>query len=174
MRILLTTTVAGVLALSMAPGAAQAQTAAAAFHDRFEGRWQASGTVHRSVDPSPRRVTCGVTGQASERQVAIGGTCRAAVIVTRAISANLTYDPASDRYVGTYVGSQAGPARLEGTRSGDTINLNVTYAEPVGPDRNATMVIRHGGGNQFTLTVIDQLAEGQPAQPTTQLTFAQR
>jgi hypothetical protein len=46
-----------------------------------------------------------------------------------------------------------GPARLEGSRQGDTINLRVTYAQPVGTDANARMIIRHAGGNQFSLTV---------------------
>ena len=162
------------LVLCIAPGIAAAQLAAAAFHDRFAGSWQASGTVQRSVDPAPRRVTCGVDGQASERQIAIAGTCRAAIIVTRQISANLSYDPGNGRYVGTYVGSQAGPARLEGARQGDTITLNVTYAQPVGTDANARMIIRHAGGNQFSLTVMDQLEPGQSEIATTQLTFTQR
>jgi hypothetical protein len=174
MRTLSAMLTSGLLASAMGAGTAVSQIAGAAFHDRFEGRWQATGTIQRTVDPAPRRVTCGVTGQATERQIAIGGTCRAAVIVTRAISANLTYDPASGRYVGTYIGSQAGPARLDGTRQGDTLQLTVTYAQPVGTDNTARMIIQHAGGNQFTLTVMDQLAPGQPEVPTTQLTFVQR
>jgi hypothetical protein len=174
MRIVTAMLAAGGVALAVWPGAAAAQLAAAAFHERFAGQWQGTGTVQRSVDPAPRRVSCGVAGQASERQIAIGGTCRAAVIVTREIAANLTYDPATGRYVGTYVGSQAGPARLEGTRSGDTLHLQVTYARPVGVDANARMAIRHTGGGQFSLTVMDQLEPGQPEVATTQLTFTQR
>jgi hypothetical protein len=174
MRAMTAMLAAGGIALAAWPGTTASQLAAAAFHERFEGQWQGTGTVQRSVDPAPRRVSCGVAGQATEQQITIGGTCRAAVIFTREIAANLTYDPATGRYVGTYIGSQAGPARLEGTRQGDTINLNVTYAQPVGTDANARMIISHAGGNQFSLTVMDQLEPGQPEIATTQLTFTQR
>jgi hypothetical protein len=71
-------------------------------------------------------VSCGVAGQVTEQQIAIGGTCRAAVIVTREIAANLTYDPATGRYVGTYIGSQAGPTRLEGARATRSISTSPT------------------------------------------------
>jgi hypothetical protein len=116
----------GGFALAAWPGTTASQLAAAAFHERFAGQWQGTGTVQRSVDPGPRRVSCGVAGQATEQQIAIGGTCRAAVIVTREIAANLTYDPATGRYVGTYIGSQAGPTRLEGARATRSISTSPT------------------------------------------------
>lgn len=169
---LLATSIAG-LALGLGAWAAAAATDSASFNERFEGRWKGGGNVVLSNDPNdPMNVSCTVTGQGNAQQIAIGGTCRAAVIFSRAISANLTYDAGSDRYVGTYIGSKAGAARLVGRRSGDTVTLDVTYAQPVGPDNKATMVIRHQGGNQFSLTVTDDL--GQGPKPTTQLSFAQR
>ncbi|HEX2255496.1 MAG TPA: hypothetical protein VHG92_02130 [Afifellaceae bacterium] len=177
MRVPLGHMAAVMAAFSLSAGPAAAQTAAgseaASFNERFEGRWDGGGNVVLSNDPrDPVNVSCTVNGQGNAQQIAISGTCRAAVIFGREIAANLTYDPASDRYVGTYVGSKAGPARLEGRRSGDTVTLNVTYAQPVGSDRSAVMTIRHQGGNQFSLTVTDDL--GQGPQPTTQLAFAQR
>jgi hypothetical protein len=108
MRAMTVMLAAGGIALAAWPGTTASQLAAAAFHERFAGQWQGTGTVQRSVDPAPRRVSCGVAGQATEQQIASGGTCRAAVIVTREIAANVTYDPATGRYVGTYIGSQAG------------------------------------------------------------------
>lgn len=154
---------------------AAAATDAASFNERFEGSWRGGGNVVLSNDPNdPMNVSCSVTGQGNAQQIAIGGSCRAAVIFSREIAANLTYDPGSDRYTGTYVGSKAGPARLVGKRSGDIVTLDVTYAQPVGPDNKATMTIRHQGGNQFSLTVTDTLVEGQGPKPTTQLSFAQR
>jgi hypothetical protein len=154
---------------------AAAATDSASFNQRFEGRWSGGGNVILSNNPDdPMNVSCTVTGQGNSQQIAIGGTCRAAVIFGRQIGANLTYDPGTDSYTGTYIGSKAGPARLEGRRSGDTVTLNVTYAEAVGPDRSATMTIRHQGGNQFSLTVTDTLVAGQGPKPTTQLSFTKR
>ena len=163
------------LALGIALGAwtAAAAVEATEFNERFDGSWRGGGNVALSNDPSdPISVNCTVSGEGDAQKIAIGGTCRAAIVFGREIAANLTYDPASDRYVGTYIGSKAGPARLEGRRSGDTVTLNVTYAQPVGPDSSAVMTIRHQGGNQFSLTVTDDLGQGPTS--TTQLSFSQR
>lgn len=167
----------GLAALSIGVGIG-AWTAAAApdtasFNQRFEGRWSGGGNVILSRNPNdPMNVNCTVTGQGDAQRIVIGGSCRAALIFSREIGANLTYDPGSDRYTGTYVGSSKGPAQLSGRRNGDVVTLNVTYAEPVGPDRSAVMTIRHQGGGQFSLTVTDDLGQGPKA--TTQLSFAQR
>jgi hypothetical protein len=149
-------TFAAVLAAAaLLPGAAFAD---ASFLSRFDGGWGGSGTVQRDVDASPRRVSCRVAGsQPSPNRVSITGTCRAAVIVTRRIGADIRYDPASKRFSGTYTGSTKGPAQVSGTQRGDSLVLTITYAAPAYGDRTATMTIRNAGKGQFSLVVTDKV-----------------
>jgi hypothetical protein len=99
------------------------------FLGRFRGSWSGSGKVQREGNSQPRQVTCSVTGSPAENRISAQGNCRAAVIFSRQIGVDLAYDPRSGLYRGTYTGSRIGPARLSGTRSGDT---------------QAAMVIRNG------------------------------
>lgn len=130
----------------------------AGFLSRFDGGWGGSGTVQRDVDASPRRVSCRVTGsRPSPNRVSITGTCRAAVIVTRQIGADIRYDAGSKRFSGTYTGSTKGPAQVSGTQRGDSLVLTITYAVPSYGDRTATMTIRNAGNGQFSMVVTDKV-----------------
>jgi hypothetical protein len=106
------------------------QAAEADFLERFRGTWSGSGKVQREGSSQPRQVTCALTGIPTENRISAQGHCRAVVIFSRQIGVDLAYDPRSGTYRGTYTGSRIGPARLTGTRNGDTINLRV--AEHVG------------------------------------------
>ncbi|KAB0680866.1 hypothetical protein [Aureimonas leprariae] len=148
----------GLSIAALAFGMPSAARADASFLQRFDGGWQGSGTVQRDVDPSPRRVSCRVTGsRPTPNRVSITGTCRAAVIVTRRIGADIRYDPASKRFTGTYTGSTKGPAQVSGTQRGDALVLTMIYAVPIYGDRNATMTIRNAGNGQFSLVVTDKV-----------------
>ncbi|RVA81297.1 hypothetical protein EN910_35780, partial [Mesorhizobium sp. M7A.F.Ca.CA.004.01.1.1] len=85
--------------------------------------------------------------------LSLDGNCRGLVVVTRAISADLKASGA--KYSGTYVGSRTGPAQLNGSRSGNAINLGIRWAKEVNGDRRAQMKVEKRGENGMRLTVID-------------------
>lgn len=126
---------------------------------RFDGRFSGSGTVQRDVDPQPRRVSCRIDGrQSGPDALSLSGSCRAAVIFTREIGADIRYDPGSDRFTGIYRGSTTGPAQLSGGRlRGDTLTMALTYAQPIYGDRDAVMTIVNAGNGRFTMTVSDEV-----------------
>lgn len=143
------------LAALALPGSALAD---ASFLQRFDGGWRGSGTVQRDVDSSPRKVSCRVSGsQPSPDRVTITGTCRAAVIVTRQIGADIRYDNASRRFSGTYTGSTKGTARVSGRQQGDSLVLTITYPVPTYGDSTATMTIRNAGNGRFSMVVTDKV-----------------
>jgi hypothetical protein len=150
---------------SLSPAAA-----AQPFFDRFDGRWSGTGQVQRDVDPSPRSVKCTLTGQRNgPNKMSIAGTCRAAVIFTRKIGADLTFDPKSQRFTGSYTGSATGPAKLSGRLRGERLVLEITYAKPVYGDRKAVMTIANPGSRNFSMAVTDRV-EGRDKQ-TSSLSF---
>ena len=140
---------------------------------RFTGSFSGSGSVLRDVDPSPRSVSCRLSGQSASASVlSIAGTCRAAVIFTRQIDADISLDAGSGTFSGGYTGSETGPAQLSGGRlQGDTLTMTLTYARPTYGDRNATMTIVNSGNGQFMMTVTDEI-EGRVVQ-TSQMTLSQ-
>jgi hypothetical protein len=119
-------------------------------------------------------VTCSVTGYPDENRLSIQGTCRAAVVFSRPVGADLTYDPRSGTYSGTYTGSRIGPARLTGSRSGDAVNLRIDWPRPVNGDTQAAMVIRNDGRGGLRLTVADNLSPGGPVQQTSEIVLQRR
>jgi hypothetical protein len=136
--------------------------AEADFLNRFRGSWSGYGVVQREGRSQPRQVTCTVAGQPEENRVSVQGSCRAAVIFTRQIGADLTYDPRTGTYRGIYSGSRIGPARLTGTRRGDAVNLRIDWPRPVNGDTQAAMVIRNEGNGVLRITVADNLSPGGP------------
>ena len=151
-----------------------ASAAEADFLDRFRGRWSGSGTVQREGGSPPRQVTCQVTGYPDENRLSIQGTCRAAVVFSRPVGADLTYDPRSGTYSGTYTGARIGPARLTGSRSGDAVNLRIDWPRPVNGDTQAALVIRNDGRGGLRLTVADNLSPGGPVQQTSEIVLQRR
>jgi hypothetical protein len=150
------------------------QAAETDFLQRFRGNWAGSGKVQREGASQPRQVTCSVTGSPAENRISAQGTCRAALIFSRSIGVDLAYDPRSGTYRGTYTGSRIGPARLTGTRSGDTVNLRIEWPRPVNGDTQAAMVIRNDGQGTLRITVADNLTPGGPTQQTSEIVLARR
>ena len=140
------------------------------YFDRFDGSWSGSGQVQRDIDPAARSVKCQLSGKRNgPNKMSIAGTCRAAVIFTRKIGADLTFDPKSQRFTGTYTGSATGPAKLSGRLRGDRLVLEITYAKPVYGDRKAVMTIANAGSRSFSMAVSDKV-EGRDKQ-TSSLSF---
>jgi hypothetical protein len=114
-----------------------------------------------------------MNGNAGDNSLSMSGTCRAAVIFSRKISADLRYDPGSGRYTGTYLGSSIGPARLSGKRSGDAVNLTITWPKPVRGDTTAAMTIRNTGNGQLAITITDEVPAGGPSAQVSSISLKQ-
>jgi hypothetical protein len=147
----------------VAVGLAKPAVADSSYLDRFTGAFSGQGFVQREQDTSPRRVSCRVAGtKPAANRLSIDGTCRAAIIVSRRIGADIRFDPASKRFSGTYRGSSRGPAQLSNGRlRGGTLTLDLTYPTPVHGDRSAVLRIDNAGNGRFTLSVTDEV-DGKP------------
>ena len=145
---------AAAIALAAPAGAQEAE-----FLSRFAGSWSGDGLVRIDAEDDPNRVRCSMNGSPSENAVSMRGTCRAAIIFSREVGADIAFDPASGRYAGTYIGSKIGPAAVSGTRSGDAVNLTITWPQPVNGDTEAQMTIQNDGNN-LRIVVSDAPAPG--------------
>ena len=163
-------------ALTLAAGlflaGAPAQAEEADLLQRFEGTFSGGGKVSRNEAERPTNVRCTMNGNASANSISMSGTCRAAVIFSRKISANLRVD-GSGRYTGTYVGSSIGPARLSGKRSGDAVNLTITWPKPVRGDTRAYMTIRNSGDGRLAITITDEVPAGGPRAQVSSISLRQ-
>lgn len=137
--------------LLVAAGAARADEAK--FLQSFNGNFAGKGSVQVTTDVPSVNVSCSFKSSATSTSLSLDGNCRGLVLVTRAISANLKVTGA--RYSGIYVGSRTGPAQLNGSRSGNVINLAIRWAKEVNGDRKAQMTVEKRGANGIRLTVID-------------------
>jgi len=159
---------AALLLLTLA--ASPSPAAEADYLGRYEGTFVGSGTIQRDVDARPIRVNCTVRGEAGTASIDVSGTCRAFGIFTRRIGASLQANGRS--YSGRYTGSTAGASALAGRRSGDTLNLGVTWPKPIYGDRKGSMTLTNSGGGGFTLRVSD-VKDGRRI-TTTDITFRRR
>ena len=153
---------------------APSHAAEADFLQRFCGKWSGAGLVQRDAAEDPRRVRCTMQGAPSENGVSMQGTCRAAIIASRRVGADIRYDPDFGRYTGTYVGSVIGPARLSGKREGDAVNSTITWPKPVNGDTKAAMTIQNDGGGRLRILVSDEARPGGPRETVTEISLARR
>lgn len=137
--------------LLAAAGAAHADEGK--FLQSFQGNFAGKGIVKVTTEAPTVNVSCTFKSNATSTSLSLDGNCRGLVMVTRAISADLTSSGA--KYSGTYVGSRTGPAKLNGSRSGNAINLGIRWAKAVNGDRKAQMKVEKRGENGMRLTVTD-------------------
>jgi hypothetical protein len=143
------------------------------FLARFDGAWSGSGTVQKDAGSDPWNVACNAIGRLDNNHISIKGACTAAMIVSRAIQADLTYNPATNTYSGVYIGAKSGPARLYGKRVGDRIDLTITWAAPINGDTKARMTIYNEGSGSLRIVVSDQVGPGGPVKATSMIRFRQ-
>lgn len=148
------------------------QAQEAEFLARFEGSWSGSGQVSRKEAENTNNVRCTMAGTPSENRVSMSGTCRAALIFSRQIGADISYDAGSGRYTGTYTGSSIGPAALSGERNGDSVVMTITWPQPVRGDTTATMTISNSGNGQLSIVVTDEVEPGGPTAEVTNLALS--
>jgi hypothetical protein len=159
------------LLLVALPLAAAAHADEGSFLSRFDGSWSGSGKVKRNAESSAWNVTCSVTGKPAPARMSMGGSCSGGVLVSRSIGANLVYNQNTGLYSGIYTGAKVGPAALSGRRSGDRVDLVITWPKPVNGDTKARMTIVNDGRGQLRIQVIDQVSPGGPSATLSDLTF---
>ncbi len=140
------------VALSSFSSAAFGQEAA--FLKGVAGSWTGSGTVKVRANSNPIKVTCNFESGSTETTLQLDGNCRGLLVVSRAISADLTIS--DGRYTGSYIGAGSGTAGLNGKRTGDTINLGIRWAKEINGDRTANMSIEKVGAQGLSLTTVDK------------------
>ena len=161
--------VALVLALLAGAPGASAAVDEQAFINLFRGAWVGSGTVLKFS--APLTVSCRAAGRPTTNRIMIDGSCSVSIISVR-IGADISYDPKTDRYSGTYIGAKVGPAHVVGKRNGSTVNLAITWPMPVNGDTNARMTIENAGKGSLHLTIFDNLVPGGPEKKTTDVTLS--
>lgn len=134
----------------------------------LEGRWTGSGTVH-TPKFGTQTVRCTLDGTQSENRLQLAGTCRALLLLSRSIGADIRFDPKKKRYSGSYTGSMAGTASLAGRRRGQSVDLAVRWPKPVNGDTEARMQLVTSGDG-FRIVVMDQVNGRETA--VTDLAFA--
>ncbi len=139
------------IAAALAPGAHASE---ADFLKSIEGKWNGGGTVLRNLGGESVNVTCSMESDADASSYAMDGSCRALVVVTRGFNAKVKVS--GNSYSGTYVGVSGKPSSLAGTRKGDTIAFDVTWANETYGDRVATMTIQKIGTNGLRIRTIDR------------------
>lgn len=125
----------------------------AAFLHSLAGKWAGKGTVKVRISAPTIRVSCKFTSETTPDSLSLDGSCRGLLVFSRRISADLKADGAS--YSGSYTGAGTGPAGLNGTRSGDAINLGIRWAKEVNGDRKAKLTVEKTGENGMSLTTTD-------------------
>jgi hypothetical protein len=168
----MTVRIAAIFGLALAAAVPMVASAAEEgdYINRFGGSWSGAGKVVRG--DIPFEVTCNATGKPGDNQITIEGNCGLAIAQMR-IAADIAFDPASGRYSGTYVGAKVGPARVSGKRSGDVVNLTITWPQPVNGDTKAQMRIENAGGGNLRIIVNDNVEPGGPNKLTHDLVLSQ-
>jgi hypothetical protein len=143
----------------------------AGFIERFTGKWSGGGPYKRTAGTPSVNVKCTIAGESRPNRIKVGGTCRAAIVITRKIAMDVTYDPASDSYRGTYKGEMDGLAQLSGKRKGGGVEFQVAWPEVLNGDRSATMAISSSGNGVMHLRMSDRTSADGPVAVMWDLTF---
>ncbi|WP_348935649.1 hypothetical protein [Aquabacter sp. CN5-332] len=141
------------------------------FLSRFEGKWTGGGSMKPTAKAPSVPLDCVANGNSSPHTLSLGGKC-SALVLSRDLSADLKYDPRSNRYSGVYITGGDPPAALNGMRAGDALVLAVKWPKPVNGDSDATMIIRNTGQGNFSFTVRDAVEPGGPTVTTANFTLS--
>ena len=144
---------AGLLFAACLFGATGAHAEEASFLRSLQGKFAGNGTVRIRTDSPVMNISCTFTSDATATSLSLDGSCRAMLLMTREIRADLI--TSGDAYSGTYVGSRSGPAGLSGSRVGNAINLDIHWAKLVNGDRDAELTVEKTGEDEMRLTVTD-------------------
>lgn len=144
--------IAALLSFSSLPADAQAQESA--FLRSLGGDWSGTGMVLTKIGGTNFNVSCTLKSDASQSAVSMNGKCRGLAVFVRSFSANVK--ASGQRYSGNYIGPSGQPSKLIGSRQGDRLNLDVTWARVVNGDRKATLMIEKVGQDRLRLQTVDK------------------
>ncbi|WP_202305626.1 hypothetical protein [Mesorhizobium sp. L-8-10] len=119
------------------------------FLQTLSGNWQGTGQVRLKPDAQPMHVSCTLDSRADGEEISMQGACRANVVFSRRIGADLQAQGA--RYTGSYVGSIRGPATLSGSRNGGTLDLRIRWPARNDTGRTARMQVASLGSGRMRL-----------------------
>jgi hypothetical protein len=124
----------------------------------FGGPWSGSGIVLNN--DKPWQVNCQAVGQPAQNHLLITGTC-AVFLVSVAFEADVTFDPATGRYSGTYAGGNSS-AQISGQRSGSTVDFTMIWSKPIDAygDTQANLTIVNSGNGSFSIVIDNHEAAG--------------
>jgi hypothetical protein len=149
-----------------------AVSAAPVVLDRYAGAFLASGSVLEGPNAALHQVRCrfnsvkqGATG------LSLQGTCWAYLIISRSISADLSWDPQSGQVTGTYTGSRVGTAQLKGRQVGADFDLTIEWPKPLYGDTTARMRVASLDPDRVQIVVTDRIGPNGPIRATTDLTL---
>ena len=137
------------------------------FLESLSGSWSGSGQVRLKPDSTPVPVCCNLDSRSNGSVLNMDGACRATAVFSRRIGVDLQVK--GTRYVGSYVGARRGTARLSGTRSGETLNLQVRW-----PDRVASMHVASLGTGRMRLVTEETHTQTGKRVTTAQIEFSRR
>ena len=141
------------LAGGLISAASGAYASEADFLRSLDGSWSGTGSVKVRVNSSPIKVNCSFDSDATETSLSLDGNCRGLLVISRAIGADLKTQ--GGKYSGSYTGAGTGTAGLNGSRSGDAIQLAIRWAKEVNGDREARLTVQKVGENGMKLTTTD-------------------
>ncbi len=156
-------------ALSSALLISSAHAARNTFFDNLSGSWSGSGQAY-VTKYGDITANCRVAISGAETKVAMNGSC-GMLVFRQALGLSLK-NVGGNKYVGSYTGSATGPARLEGTLTGDRLVMTIKWGGLVNGDRNAQMVLQRTGPNSFAQIVNDRV-EGK-RRSTSNFAFVRR
>ncbi|MDR7220169.1 hypothetical protein [Aminobacter aminovorans] len=123
------------------------------FLDTLSGNWHGSGQVRLNPGAVPLAVSCSLDSRADGAALNLAGACRAKVVFSRRIGVDLRAN--GTRYTGSYVGSRRGAARLVGTRTGATLNLQIIWPDKGTSSRVASMRLASVGTGHMQIVTIE-------------------
>jgi hypothetical protein len=125
-----------------------------AFIEGLSGSWAGEGTARRTADSDPVGVNCQFTSSAEAQSFSLDGTCRAMAIIRQNVSAQLT-NTSGTSYEGIYTGPRGGQSALSGARNGNTLDLQVAWAQEVNGDSEARMQVEVPDPDSMIIRTID-------------------
>ncbi len=163
MRALSAALIAATMMVAIPANASEAE-----FLETLEGNWSGGGSIRLKPEDNPITVDCKLSSVAASESLSMDGSCNAMIVMSRAIGADLNVNGTS--YSGTYTGAARGTATQAGSRSGETVNLQVAWPES---GRAATMQLSAAGGSMRIVTTEAHPDTGE-AIVTAQLSFQRR
>ena len=124
------------------------------FLQSLSGSWQGSGQVRLRPDMAPVAVVCSLHSRSKGASLNLDGICRARIVFSRRIGVDLSAD--GSHYSGTYVGSRRGAASLAGSRSGNTLNLSISWPDRGAGGRVATMQLASRNAGEMRIVTSER------------------